>query len=117
MPPPPPPPAAPVNLHLQHCLHHDQREAVARCPHCGQFYCRECVTEHDDQIICTACLKQAVPAGPAVRRSLATVTHTAGLALSLLTGWLVFYWIGRILLAIPNDFHDGTLWDTSFWRE
>ena len=115
--PPPPPPSAPVNLHLQHCLNHELREAVARCPECRQFYCRECITEHDDRILCAACLKKRLaPAAPA-GRSLALVTHTAGLALGLVTGWLVFYWLGRILLSIPNQFHDGTLWETTFWQE
>ena len=106
-----------MNLHQQHCLNHELREAVARCPQCGQFYCRECITEHDDRIICAACLKKSLPAPAADRRSLAFFTHTAGLALSLFLGWLVFYWIGRILLALPNHFHDGTLWETKFWQE
>jgi hypothetical protein len=108
--------AAPVNLHQQHCLNHELREAVARCPRCGQYFCRECVTEHDDQLLCAACLRKTLVAAPE-RRALAPVTHAAALGLGLLTGWLVFYWLGRILLSIPNHFHDGTLWDSGFWQE
>jgi hypothetical protein len=105
-----------VNLHLQHCLNHEQREAVARCPECGRFYCRECVVEHEDRILCAACLKQTL--APVVAgRSRTLLAHTAGLILSCLTGWLVFYWLGRILLSIPNQFHDGTLWQTPFGQE
>ena len=55
----------------QRCFHHSLREAVARCPECRQFYCRECVTEHDDRMFCAACLrKRSVVAAPA-RRSFA----------------------------------------------
>ena len=42
----------------QRCFHHSHREAVARCPECRQFYCRECVTEHDYRVICATCLKK-----------------------------------------------------------
>ena len=106
-----------MNLHQQHCLNHELREAVARCPQCAQFYCRECITEHDDQIICAACLRRSFQPATADRRSLATLTHGAALAVSLFAGWLAFYWIGRVLLSIPSSFHDGTLWQTSFWQE
>ena len=51
------------------------------------------------------------------RRALAPTTHAAALGLGLLTAWPAFYWLGRILLSIPNHFHDGTLWDTGFWQE
>src|ERR1043166_5979979 len=42
----------------QRCLNHSFREAVARCPECKRYFCRECVTEHDDRLICAACLKK-----------------------------------------------------------
>src|SRR5580658_7631208 len=32
----------------QRCFNHDLREAVAQCPSCKRFFCRECVTEHAD---------------------------------------------------------------------
>jgi hypothetical protein len=106
-----------MNLHRQHCLNHELREAVARCPQCAQYYCRECITEHDDQIICAACLRLGFQAPAADGRSLAPFAHVAGLALGLFTGWLVFYWFGRILLSIPSNFHDGTVWQNGFLQE
>ena len=45
-------------LRHQRCYHHHGREAVVRCPECGRFYCRECVTEHDDRMLCSRCLEQ-----------------------------------------------------------
>ena len=41
----------------QRCFNHALREAAARCPGCGNFFCRECVTEHDDRVLCAACLE------------------------------------------------------------
>ena len=46
------------DLSLQRCRNHAEREAVARCPGCGHHFCRECVTEHDDRILCAACLRK-----------------------------------------------------------
>jgi len=47
-----------ASLHHQVCLNHHAREAVAKCPDCGHFYCRECIAEHDDRVICAACLRK-----------------------------------------------------------
>ena len=46
------------NLTFQRCFNHAAREAVARCPACGHYFCRECITEHDDRVICAACLRK-----------------------------------------------------------
>jgi hypothetical protein len=40
----------------QRCLHHHTREAAVRCPVCRNYFCRECVTEHDDRLVCAGCL-------------------------------------------------------------
>ena len=47
-----------VLLAHQRCFNHATREAVARCPECHHFFCRECITEHDDRVLCTGCLKK-----------------------------------------------------------
>jgi hypothetical protein len=106
-----------MSLHQKQCLNHHQREAVARCPQCAQFYCRECITEHDDRVICAACLKKLLRADTEKPRPLALLGRAAAFSFSLLIAWTAFYWIGRILLAIPTNFHDGTLWKTTFWQE
>ncbi len=101
----------------QHCLNHPVREAVARCPECKQFYCRECITEHDDRVICAACLRAMLK--PSAQKKF----NSVGLAriflcgFGLVTAWLFFYWIGQGLLAIPTKFHEGTIWKTGFWEE
>jgi len=88
------------------------REAVARCPVCEHFYCRECITEHDDRVICSSCLLELTGQDESVtrRRRFAWFGPIVQVACSLLVGWLVFYTAGRLLLRIPSSFHEGTLW-------
>ena len=94
------------------CFNHEFREAACRCPICRRYFCRECVTEHDDRVLCVECLKTIV-AGHAgrlsgVRRVLRGVLTVAG----ILTAWIFFYTIGRTLLLIPSTVHDGTMWES-----
>ncbi|MEK7685231.1 MAG: rhomboid family protein [Verrucomicrobiota bacterium] len=103
-------------LSQQRCLNHAGREAVARCPVCHQCYCRECVTEHDDRLICAACLKKAFPPLARRRFRLARVLRAGQCALGMLTAWLFFYWMGQALLSIPTSFHEGTVWQGGWWE-
>jgi hypothetical protein len=96
----------------QRCFHHEFREAASRCPICLRYFCRECVTEHEDRVLCTECLKKVVVreslrAGVG-RRILRGLLPIAG----LLMAWLFFYALGRALLLIPAQVHDGTVWTT-----
>ncbi len=98
-------------LVAQRCLNHSDREAAARCPECGGFFCRECITEHDERVICSACLARlSIPAEEKKERS-----GLIGVALRLFTGvlcaWLFFYLVGWLLLSIPSSFHEGTFWE------
>jgi hypothetical protein len=94
-------------LSAQRCLNPPAREAAARCPSCGHFFCRECVTEHDGKVICARCLA-ALARTPARPRR--TLRH-AGTALAALGGlvllWLCFFLVGKMLLTIPTTFHDA----------
>lgn len=102
----------------QHCYHHAGREAVARCPGCGHYFCRECVTEHDDRMLCSTCLAQLsdARAGRGRRRMEAwSVFMQGAIGVSLL--WYLFYLIGQVLLSIPHAFHDGTIWQAGWWRK
>lgn len=105
------------SLSQQRCFHHVSREAVARCPACGQFFCRECITEHDDRVICAACLKKVsklpLTQGRALRGALRAVQVLIGLVLA----WLFFHLLGTTLLSIPSSFHDGTVWRPNWLQE
>jgi hypothetical protein len=95
---------------LQRCFNHSAREAAARCPECRRFFCRECVAEHDDRIICASCLKKIVAPGPAKSRSFSSVARCIQLAVGILVAWFFFFIIGETLLRIPTSFHDSSLW-------
>lgn len=90
------------------CFVHADREAAARCPQCARFFCRECVTEHDDRVICAACLaRMVVKRTP--RRATAVLLAASAFAMSFLVLWLSFYACGLALLRIPSAFHKSTL--------
>lgn len=95
------------------CAIHPQREAAARCASCAGFFCRECVTEHDLRMLCARCLRDTASSEAPVkkRRSLvAPVAVLTQLVLGVALLWITFYLIGRLLIAVPASFHEGTLW-------
>ena len=106
-----------MDISQQHCLVHPMREAVARCPECGKFFCRECVTEHEDRVICTACLKKIARENKAKGARLAWLGRLGASVAGITVAWLFFYWTGQALLSIPAKYHDGTVWNGSFWDE
>ena len=97
---------------LERCFHHEFREAASRCPICLRYFCRECVTEHDDRVLCAECLKKVVASETVrispFRRVLGGLLPIVG----LLMAWLFLYALGRTLLLIPAAVHDGTLWES-----
>lgn len=101
---------------LQHfCHHHPAREAAARCPACRNFFCRECVTEHDDVVICTTCLRLQTGSRAARKWSLAFIPRLAAAAAGLLVAFFFFYALGRVLVVTPSAFHEGTVWKVGIW--
>jgi hypothetical protein len=104
------------NLAQQRCFNHAAREAVARCPECTRFFCRECITEHDDRVLCAACLRKQADAPRVRRRGFIHALHFAQALLGLLVAWFFFFLIGESLLRLPDTFHEGTLWRVP-WME
>src|SRR2546421_13130199 len=100
------------SLTHQRCFNHATREAVARCPSCRQTFCRECITEHDDRIICAACLRKLARVPLLQRRGLAAVIGCGQCLLGVVAAWFFFYLIGEFLLSLPSSFHEGTLWQS-----
>lgn len=102
-------------LHQQVCLNHHAREAVARCPECGHFYCRECIAEHDDRVICAACLRKMLRPAEVKRRPwFSGLARVVTFGFGLIMSWAAFYVIARMLLSMPANFHNGTLWQDAF---
>ena len=98
------------SLAHERCFHHALREAVARCPECERFFCRECITEHDDRVICASCLKRLVARAGSRGDRWSWLVRFAQCLAGLTLCWIVFYYAGRALLAMPSSFHEGTLW-------
>jgi hypothetical protein len=94
-----------MSISLERCFNHASREAVARCPECSRTFCRECISEHDDRVICAFCLKRL--SKKSVRRyRLAGLTRLAQILIGVLLLWSSFYLLGKALLTIPSSFHE-----------
>jgi hypothetical protein len=100
----------------QTCFNHATREAAARCPGCSRFYCRECVTEHDDVILCAGCLKKLVRQPLLQRPLVARMLHAFQCLCCGLLLWFLFYLLGDTLASLPSRFHEGSLWKVH-WLE
>jgi hypothetical protein len=100
----------------QRCFNHAFREAAALCPSCKRFFCRECITEHDDRILCTACLKALKSARPVKRRSFVGLKRVAQCVAGIVIAWFFFFLFGQMLVQLPDSFHDGSVWQVP-WLE
>lgn len=94
----------------QRCFNHAAREAVARCPECRQHFCRECITEHDDRVICAACLKKLARVPLRQRPAFAGLLRAGHCVVGLVVAWFFFHLVAETLLKLPTDFHERTLW-------
>lgn len=99
-----------ADLAYRRCFNHAQREAVARCPSCLNFYCRECITEHEDRIICAACLRKLAANSQRHGRAFSRFLQLGQFIFGLFAAWFFFYLVGEGLLSVPTSFHEGTLW-------
>ncbi len=106
-----------LSIIQQRCFNHATREAVARCPECKQFFCRECVTEHDDRVVCASCLKKLTHKPLAQRFGLGRILVIGQALFGLILAWYFFFLIGQALLELPDSFHEGTLWQVDQYNE
>lgn len=94
-----------MSIARDRCSNHASREAVARCPECGRTFCRECISEHDDRVICASCLKR-LGKKAARQYRLVGLMRLAQILMGVLLLWSSFYLLGRALLTIPSSFHE-----------
>jgi len=94
-----------MNIARERCINHASREAVARCPECERYFCRECISEHNGRVLCAFCLKR-LSTKPGRRYRLAGLMRLAQVLIGLLLLWSSFYLLGKALLTIPSSFHD-----------
>ncbi len=73
------------------------------------------MTEHEGRILCSACLARTTRPEPPSARRARPGPWLAGFA-GIGALWLAIHLAGRLLLAIPADVHEGTIWeDASSW--
>ena len=104
-----------LNLTHQRCQQHKSREAVARCPECSRFFCRECITEHADKVLCASCLGKTLETSTNKSTPFEWVFHLSHFFVGFVILYLLFYYLAQILLAFPSSFHEGTIWQTGWW--
>jgi hypothetical protein len=88
---------------------------VARCPECKRYFCRECVTEHEDRVLCSGCLGKLRDASGSRPARFSEVIRLFHFLAGLMALWVFFYYMGQILLSLPSSFHEGTLWQSGWW--
>ncbi|MDF1825340.1 MAG: rhomboid family protein [Verrucomicrobiales bacterium] len=94
------------------CSIHADRRSTARCPSCRQFYCAECITEHDGRMTCASCLSAASkPVIEPRKRTRFPMAAIAQMVMAVVVAWLLFYFFAQTLADIPDEFHDGTIWE------
>jgi hypothetical protein len=98
-----------MTIARERCSNHAYREAVARCPECGRYFCRECVSEHGGRVVCAFCLKR-LGTKPVRRYRLARLMPLFQIVVGILLLWSSFYLLGKALLTIPSSFHGVTIW-------
>jgi hypothetical protein len=83
----------------QRCFHHERREAVCRCPQCRRCFCRECVTEHENRLVCAACLRASAQGAkaPRARGRAAEIGMALG---GLLLAWAIFFGAAESVITI-----------------
>jgi hypothetical protein len=87
----------------ERCKHHREREASVKCPSCGYFYCSECSIEHDGRFVCRTCLASLKKHSTTGRRSwIGRAVFTISSLAAFLTVWFLFFYLGEILLSIPD---------------
>lgn len=100
-----------ASLVHQKCLNHGDREAVARCPSCVSFFCRECVAEHGGRILCASCLAKSAAASTRKALRLESLLLPAGALLGMGLAYAFFLALGSLLIRIPASVHDGSWMD------
>ncbi len=95
----------------QRCAIYPDRVAVARCPECGLYFSRECITEHEGRLICATCLeklaKEERPEGRGFHLPLVPWLEIAAAGIMV---WVLYYALARLLIMIPSEFHEGSIW-------
>ncbi|MBF0225239.1 MAG: rhomboid family protein [Desulfobacterales bacterium] len=92
------------------CFNHNDREAVAKCLECMNFFCRECVTEHDDRLLCALCIEKLTKSKEHIKYKFPNLKCLFKFLLGMGIIWIFFFYLGRLILNLPEAFHEGSIW-------
>ena len=92
------------------CRNHAEREAAALCTVCRKPHCRECVTELGGRVLCSRCVARAGTKRARRLRLLGVAGGSGLLVVSVASAVLFFMLLGRLLLELPSEVHEGTIW-------
>lgn len=67
--------------------------------------------------MCAACLKATRQVPLLQRRGLVWSLQIAQCLMGAVLLWFTFYFIGSRLAALPDSFHQGTLWKKAWFEE
>jgi hypothetical protein len=70
------------------------------------------VVDHAGRLVCATCLAKTTAASAEAKpkRSFAGLQCAVTLAAAVLVLWMIFYAVGLLLLSVPPQFHEGTIW-------
>jgi hypothetical protein len=74
------------------------------------------VTEHEDKVLCAACLGNKTNADDSSLSRFGGLVRIIHFLLGAMLLWVFFYYLGQILLSLPSSFHEGTLWEMEWWK-
>ncbi|QYY35097.1 hypothetical protein [Ruficoccus sp. ZRK36] len=99
------------SLATQRCKNHVDREAVARCMSCMDYFCRECTTEHDGRMICKHCLEEELTQQQQRPKRHLVRGFIGGIAAlgSFTVCFFIFYKMGSMLISIAESYYER-LW-------
>jgi hypothetical protein len=99
----------PSSFASRRCRNHIDRQAACRCPGCGFDFCRECVTEHDERLLCSRCVAGLnFPATRASRTK--SIKAIAQCVVGIAAAWIFFFLAGELTSIIVSPSHEVRAW-------
>jgi uncharacterized paraquat-inducible protein A len=99
----------PSSVAKRRCRNHIERQAACRCPGCGFDFCRECVTEHDERLLCSRCMAQLTGSIQEPSRSAALRTLAQAVA-GIVAAFLFFFLAGELTSMVVSPSHEVRAW-------
>jgi len=84
------------------CQNHIEREAAAICMKCQNYFCKECITEYDDKMLCKNCIDDLLKKNKTTHRKKINLKQFFAIITTTLFLWIIFYSSGKFLISISG---------------